>query len=110
VLAVGAAAVVLAVAGCGRMASALDQQWIVVNFAPNTTMTTAMHVRAACSHIQNAPPMALPAKRSVLDVMYGIRFDTTNASPAEVAQLQECLQKFGSVQGLDPEDVGDEGS
>jgi hypothetical protein len=92
------------------MAAALDQQWIVVNFAPNTTLTAVMHVRAACSHIQNAPPMALPRKHSELDVMYGVRYDTTNASPAEIAQLQECLQKFSSVQGLNPEDAGDEGS
>lgn len=110
VAAAGGVLVFLAVTGCGRMASALDQQWIVVNFAPNTTMATVLHVRTACSHIQNAPPMPLPAKHSVLDIMYGVRFDTTNASPANVAELQSCLQKFGSVQGVNPEDVGDEGS
>jgi hypothetical protein len=92
------------------MDSALDQQWIVVNFAPNTTLATVMHVRAACSHIQDTPPLPLPPKRSVLDIMYGVRFDTTNSSPAEVTRLQLCLQKFSSVQGLNPEDVGDEGS
>lgn len=104
------AAVILAIAGCGRMGSALDQQWIVVNFAPNTTITTALHVRATCSHIQNVPPLPLPAKHNVLDIMYGVRFDTTNASPAEVSELQVCLQKFSSVQGVDPQDAGDEGS
>jgi hypothetical protein len=106
----GAAALLVCLTGCGRMGSALDQQWIVVDFQPNTTMTTALHVREACSHIQNTPPLALPAKRSVLDIMYGVRYDTTNASPAQVAELQECLQKFSSVQGVDPEDAGDEGS
>jgi hypothetical protein len=92
------------------MGSALSQQWIVVNFAPNTTLATVMHVRAECSHVQNAPPLPLPTKHSTLDIMYGVRFDTTNASPANVAELQTCLQKFSSVQGLNPEDVGDEGS
>jgi hypothetical protein len=54
--------------------------------------------------------MALPAKHSVINIMYGVRYDTTNSSPANLAQLQTCLQKFPSVQGVDPEDVGDEGS
>jgi hypothetical protein len=101
---------VLGITGCAKMDSALDQQWIVVDFSPTTSVTTALHVRAACSHVQNTPPMALPGKLSVANVMYGVRYDTTNSSPANVAQLQTCLQKFGSVvQGLDPEDTGDEG-
>lgn len=104
------AVVVLSIAGCSKMASALGQQWIVVSFTPNTTMTTALHVRAACSHIQNVPPLPLPAKHDVLDIMYGVRYDTTNASPAEVSELQVCLQKFSSVQGLLPQDTGSEGS
>jgi hypothetical protein len=110
-IAVAAGAVaLLGITGCAKMDSALDQQWIVVNFSPNTSVTTALHVRTACSHIQNTPAMALPSKLSVSTIMYGVRYDTTNSSPANVAQLQTCLQKFGSVvQGLDPEDTGDEG-
>ncbi len=105
-----AATVMVCLTGCGRMASALDQQWIVVDFQPNTSIATALHVREACSHIQNTPAMAIPAKHSVLNIMYGVRYNTTNSSTAETAELQECLQKFSAVQGLDPEDVGDEGS
>jgi hypothetical protein len=96
--------------GCAKMDTALDKSWIVVDFNPDTSATTALHVRAACSHIQNTPPMALPGKESLVNIMYGVRYDTTNSSPAELAELQTCLQKFPSVQGLDPEDVGDEGS
>jgi hypothetical protein len=104
------AAGALALSGCAKMDSALDQQWIVVNFAPSTTLATALHVRAACSHIQDTPPLPLPAQHTVLNIMYGVRYDTTNSSPAQVTELQLCLQKYSSVQGLDPEDVGDEGS
>ena len=43
--------------------------------------------------------MALPAKRSPINTMYGVRFDTTNASPANLSQLQTCLQQFKSVLG-----------
>jgi hypothetical protein len=110
--AVAAAALiaVLGLTGCAKMAAALSQQWIVVNFSPGTPAATALHVRAACSHIENAPPLAMPAKPSAATVMYDIRFDTTNASPANVAQLQVCLEKFPSVRGVTPQDTGDEGS
>jgi hypothetical protein len=104
----GAAAVSLT--GCAKMDAALDKQWMVVDFSPSTSVATALHVRAACSHIPNTPPMALPAKRTVLNVMYGVEFNTTDSSPANLAELQTCLGKFKSVLGVDPEDSGDEGS
>jgi hypothetical protein len=103
-------AVLLALTGCAKMDAALDQQWMVVDFGPGTSIATALHVRSACAHIQNAPPMALPAKRTVVAMMYAIRYDTTNASPANLAELQTCLQRFASVQGVEPETAGDEGS
>jgi hypothetical protein len=104
------AVLTMALAGCGKMDAALSQQWMTVQFTPNTTMATALHVRAACSHIQNVSPMALPAKQSQLDTMYGVRFNTTNASPANLAQLQTCLQQFKSVLGVNAQSAGDEGS
>jgi len=107
---VAAAAAAGVLAGCGKMAAALDKQWMTVQFSPNTTMATALHVRAACSHIQNAPPLALPARQSLINTMYGIRFDTTNASPANLSQLQTCLQQFKSVLGVNPQSAGGEGS
>jgi hypothetical protein len=99
----------LALTGCAKMDAALAQQWMEVNFSPGTQPAIALQVRSACSHIQNAPPLALPAKRTPTSVVYGIRFNTTNASPANVAELQTCLQKFPSVQGVTPQDTGDEG-
>ena len=99
----------IGVAGCAQMDASLDKQWITVQFNPGTSVATVMQVRAACSHIQNTPPIALPAKHSVINMMYGVRYDTTNSSPANVSQLQTCLQKFKSVQGVDPENAGDEG-
>jgi hypothetical protein len=107
-----AAAAVLAgaLAGCAKMDAALDKQWMTVQFSTGTSMATALHVRSACSHIQNAPPMALPANQSPINTMYGVNFDTTNASPANLEQLQTCLQRFKSVLGVNPQSAGDEGS
>ncbi len=110
VAAAAAGLLLAALAGCSQMDAALSKQWMVVDFSPSTSIATALHVRTACSHVQNAPPMALPAKHSVINIMYGVRFDTTNASPADLERLQTCLQKFGSVAGVNPETAGDEGS
>ncbi len=104
------AAVLLGASGCAKMDAAMDKQWWVVDFNPGTPVATALHVRAACSHVANTPPMAMPATHSFINVMYGVRYNTTNSSPANLSELQTCLQKFTSVQGVDPEDVGDEGS
>jgi hypothetical protein len=100
---------VLGLTGCAKMNAALSQQWMIVNFGPATSAATALQVRVACSHIPNAPPLALPAKRSDATVVYDIRFNTTNASPANIAQLQTCLQKFPSVVGVTPQDTADAG-
>jgi hypothetical protein len=106
-----AVAFLLGAAGCAKMDAALSKQWIVVDFNPGTSVATALHVRQACGHIGDTPAMALPpGKPSVLNTMYGVRYDTTNSSPAQLAELQTCLQKFKSVEGMDPEDAGDEGS
>jgi hypothetical protein len=91
------------------MDAALDKQWMVVDFSPGTALATVLHVRTACSRIENTPPMPLPAQRSVVAMMYGVRFDTTNATPANVAELQTCLQRFPAVQGVEPQSAGDEG-
>ena len=107
-LATGAATVSLA--GCAKMDQALAKQWMVVDFSPSTSVATALHVRAACSHIQNTPPLPLPGRHSELDIMYGVEYDTTGSSLANLAELQTCLGKFKSVLGVSSQDAGDEGS
>jgi len=92
------------------MDQALSKQWMQVDFKPDTTITAALQVRAACSHIENTPPLPLPAKHNTLNIMYGIEFDTTNSSPANLAELQTCLAKFRSVLGVNAQDTGEEGS
>jgi len=100
---------VLVLTGCAKMDAALAQQWMMVDFGPGTSAATALNVRTACSHIENAPPLALPAKRTAATVVYDIKFDTTNASPANIAELQTCLQRFSAVRGVTPQDTGDAG-
>jgi hypothetical protein len=108
-----AAAVVLAgvLAGCGKFDAALGQQWATVNFNSNTPVATVLKVRASCSHIPNVQAEALPPKkeRTAADMMYAVTYRTDNASDANLAQLQKCLQRFKSVAGIDFEDSGSDG-
>jgi len=101
-----AALMTVTVAGCAKFDAALGRQWAVVQFKPNTSVATLLKVRAACSHVPNARPEALPPVRKALDMIYAVRFRTDNASDANLAQLQQCLQKFPSVTGIDFQDAG----
>jgi hypothetical protein len=96
--------------GCAKFDAALGQQWVTVDFQPSTSIATMLKVRAACSHIPNVVPEALPRKKNIVTMNGAVAYQTNNATDANLAQLQQCLQRFSSVQGMDPEDSGDAGS
>jgi hypothetical protein len=102
-----AALLMTTAAGCARFNAALGKQWAVVHFRPSTPVGTLLKVRTACSHVPNARPEALPPGRKGLGMIYSVRFRTDNASDANLAQLQQCLQRFPAVLGIDFEDTGD---
>jgi hypothetical protein len=107
----GAVALAGGLAGCAKFDAALGQQWATVNFNSNTPVATILEVRATCSHIPNVQAEALPPKRerSAANMQYVVTYRTDNASDANLAQLQKCLQRFKSVAGIDFEDSGSEG-
>jgi hypothetical protein len=112
VAAAGLVALAGGLAGCGKFDAALGQQWATVNFNSNTSVATILKVRAACSHIPNVQAEALPppSQRTDANMMYAVTYRTENASDADLAQLQQCLQRFPSVAGIDFEDSGSQGS
>ncbi len=99
----------MTVAGCAKFDAALGQRWAVAQFRPNTPVTTLLKVRAACSHVPNVRPEALPAGRPAAALSYALRYRTDQASDANLAQLQQCLQKFPAVTGISFEDSGNAG-
>jgi hypothetical protein len=99
----------LGMAGCSKFDAALGQQWATVNFKSNTSVATLLKVRTACSGIPNVHPEALPRTRTPATMMYALTYRTDNASDANLAQLQQCLQKFPSVEGISFGDAGDAG-
>jgi len=103
------AAVALGAAGCSKFDAALGQQWATVDFKSDTSIGTLLKVRAACSRIPNVHPEALPRTQTPATMMYALTYRTDNASDANLAQLQQCVQKFPSVQGISFGDSGDAG-
>ena len=103
------AAVALGMAGCSKFDAALGQRWATVNFKADTSVAALLKVRAACSNIPNVRPEALPRTRSPATMMYALTYRTDNASDANLAQLQQCVSKFPSVEGISFGDAGDAG-
>jgi hypothetical protein len=103
VAAVALAAVSLAavsLTGCAKMSAALGQQWLVVLFKPNTTVSTARLVTSACSHVPNLRLAPVRPASGDPGMIESARYNATNASDANMAELQQCLQRFHSVQGF----------
>ena len=103
-------ALAASLSACSKFDAALGQQWATVSFKDNTPVATVLKVRAACSHIPNVHPEALPDQYNSETLMYDVTYQTNNASNANLAQLEICLQRFPSVAGVSFQDAGDEGS
>lgn len=99
----------LGLAGCAKFDAALGQQWATVTFKPDTTIATMLQVRTGCAHIPNVQAEALPRRQNAVTMAGGVTYRTDHASDANLAQLQQCLQRYTSVAGIDFEDAGDAG-
>lgn len=89
------------------MDAALGQQWLVVQFNPNTTIGTARHVATACAHLPNLHLEPIQPASAQADIVESVRYNATSASDADMARLQQCLQRFPSVQGITLSQPGD---
>jgi hypothetical protein len=104
----GAVAVVLGrgCVGCASFDAAMGQREAVVHFQPQTSNQTRLKVRAACSHLPQATPEPLPTDHIASDQANDVRYRVSSASDADLARLQQCLQKFPSVAGIDISGAG----
>ncbi|HEV2370821.1 MAG TPA: hypothetical protein VGS19_01515 [Streptosporangiaceae bacterium] len=96
-----AAVLALLAGGCAQFDSALGQREAVVQFRPGTTNVARLAVRAACSRVPQAKPEPLPKDHLAVDLLYDVRYQVSNASDGDLARLQECLQRFPSVTGIE---------
>ena len=103
----GSLLVAAGVGGCAKFDAALGKQEAVVQFKTGTTLATRLKVRAGCSHLPEARAEALPTDHLASDNLYDVIYRVDNASNAQLARLQQCLQKYPSVLGVDIQTPGD---
>jgi len=90
-----------AVAGCASFDRALGKREAVVQFQAQTSNPARLKVRAACSHVPQAIPEPLPTDHLASDMTYDVRYRVDHASDGDLAKLQQCLQRFPSVVGIE---------
>lgn len=99
----------LGVTGCAQLSKSLGQQQATVYFKQGTPVAFKLKVRAGCGslpHVKATPIATGVPLASAVDV---VTYDTTGAGVADVARLEECVQKFGpQVEGVDVTDSSDD--
>ena len=90
-----------AVAGCATFDRTFGKQEAVVQFQPQTPNSVRLKVRAACSHVPQAIPEPLPTDHLASDLASDVRYRVDHASDGNLARLQQCLQRFPSVVGIE---------
>src|SRR5690242_14012668 len=100
-VAVAAAALCAAATGCGAFDRAFGKQEAVVQFQPNTPAAAMLRARAACSHMAGAQVEPIPKHVLAVDLPDDIRYEVSSASDAQLARLQQCLERFPSVVGIE---------
>ena len=60
-----------------------------------------LKARAACSHLAGAHAEPIPKHVLAVDLPDDIRYEVSSASDAQLARLQQCLERFPSVVGIE---------
>jgi hypothetical protein len=101
-------ALCLSVTGCAQFNKALGQQQASIYFRVNTPVAFKLKVRAACNnlpHVKATPVSTGVPLSSAVDV---VTYNTTGAGVADIARLEECVNKYApQVHGVDVTDSSD---
>jgi hypothetical protein len=99
----------LGVTGCAQFNKALGQQQASIYFQPSTPVAFKLKVRSACNnlpHVKATPIATGVPLASAVDV---VTYNTTGAGVADIARLEECVNKFApQVQGVNVTDSSDD--
>jgi hypothetical protein len=102
-------ATVTVLAGCSRFDAALGQRQAIVAFTDSATVAQRLAVRTACAKTPNVTAQALPSDVNSYTLQQVV-YTVTNASDADIALLNECLNKYPTiVAGMTLQDASDEG-
>ena len=99
----------LGVTGCAQFNKALGQQQAMIYFKESTPIAFRLKVRAACDglpHVKAVPIAKGVPLTSAVDV---ITYNTSGASLADIARLEECVNKYQpQVEGVNVTDSSDD--
>jgi hypothetical protein len=98
----------LGVTGCSQFDKALGQQQALVSFNPGASNAARLQVRAACGKLPNVHPTPIAKNVPLSDALSEVVFQINNADATDIARLQECLQKYPAVAGIDIQDSSDD--
>jgi hypothetical protein len=87
-------------AGCAAFDKAFGKREAVVTFKDQTPVSVMLRVRAACSHLPAAIPERIPPHPPAVQIQDDVRYLVSNASDAQIARLDQCLNRFSSVMGV----------
>ncbi|MFI5079727.1 MAG: hypothetical protein ACHQCE_01545 [Streptosporangiales bacterium] len=90
-----------AVAGCATFDRTFGKQEAIVQFQSQTPNSVRLKVRAAGSHVPPAGPQPRPPHPQASDLDSDVRYRVDHASDGDLAKLQQCLQRFPSVVGIE---------
>jgi len=88
------------------MDAALGKQWLDVQFKSGTTMTAARHAATGCRHVTGVRLTSITPDPAVTGTADSARFNVSDASDADMARLQLCLQRYPSVLGVTLNEAG----
>jgi hypothetical protein len=98
----------LGVTGCAQFNKALGQQQATIYFQSSTPVAFKLKVRAACDnlpHVKATPIATSVPLSSAVDV---VTYNTSGAGVADIARLEECVNKYApQVQGVNVSDSSD---
>jgi hypothetical protein len=100
---------VLGAAGCSSLDKSMGQQDALVSFNANASTAVRMQVRTACGKLPGVTPAPVARGVPLSSALSEVEYQINNADDADIARLQECLQKYPSVTGIDIEDSSDNG-
>ena len=98
-----------ALAGCSRFDAALGQQQAVVSFRTSTSTAERLQVRADCGKLPAVTAPKLPDLKKYPYALDQLTLTVSNASNAQIANLEKCLDKFPAVAGVNIQDSSDNG-
>jgi hypothetical protein len=99
----------LSVAGCAAFDKALGQSQVDVYFTESTSVAFKMKVRAACNNLPDVKAAPIATSVPLASAVDVVVYNTDGSNDADIARLEECVNKFApKVEGIDPIDSSDD--